>query len=149
METISPTSTIRDLNDFYFFHAVVTHHGFSAAERATRISKGTLSKGVARLEERLQVRLLERTTRKLRVTEVGRAFYEQCQVILAGVEAAEAAAAQAFAEPNGMVRVSCPQGLIQNLVAEILPGFMNVYPKVRVQLRVINRPADLVDDGID
>jgi DNA-binding transcriptional LysR family regulator len=140
---------MQDLNDFYFFHAVVTHQGFSAAARAIGVRKGTLSKSVARLEERLHVRLLERTTRKLRMTEVGRAFYEQCQVILAGVEAAEAAAAEAYAEPNGMVRVSCPQGLIQHLIADILPGFMKVYPKVRVQLKVINRPADLVDDGID
>ncbi|GBR08827.1 hypothetical protein AOE01nite_27350 [Acetobacter oeni] len=58
-------------------------------------------------------------------------------------------AAKAYAEPNGMVRVSCPQGLIQRLISEILPDFMTAYPKVRVQLKVINRPADLVDDGID
>lgn len=140
---------MKDLNDFYLFHAVATHQGFSAASRIIGVPKGTLSKSVARLEDRLQVRLLERTTRKLRMTEVGRAFYEQCQVILAGVEAAEAAAAQAYAEPNGMVRVSCPQGLIQSLFAELLPGFMNVYPKVRIQVKVINRPADLVDDAID
>jgi len=140
---------MRDLNDFYSFYAVVTHKGFSAAERATDIPKGTLSKAVSRLEDRLQVRLIERTTRKLRTTELGRAFYEQCEVILAGVEAAEAAAAQAYAEPNGMVRVSCPQGLIQNLITEILPSFMKVHPKVRIQLKVINRPADLVDDAID
>lgn len=140
---------MHDLNDFYYFHAVVTHHGFSAATRAIGVPKGTLSKRIAHLEDRLQVRLLERTTRKLRVTEVGRAFYEQCQIVLAGVEAAEAAAAQAYAEPNGMVRISCPQGLIQNLIADILPGFMKVYPKVRVQVKVINRRADLVDDEID
>ncbi|RRD22380.1 LysR family transcriptional regulator [Brucellaceae bacterium VT-16-1752] len=140
---------MQDLNDFYFFHAVVTHQGFSAAARAIGVPKGTLSKAVTRLEDRLHVRLLERTTRKLRMTDVGRAFYEQCQVILAGVEAAEAAAAEAYAEPNGLVRMSCPQGLIQHLIADVLPGFMKVYPKVRVQLKVINRPADLVDDGID
>lgn len=140
---------MRDLNDFLAFHAVVKHGGFSAAERATGLPKATLSKAVARLEERLQLRLLERTTRKLRITPLGQAFYEQCQIILEGVESAEAVAAQAHSEPNGLLRISCPQGLIQHLIADILPGFMVVYPRVRVVMKVINRPADLVDDGVD
>ncbi|MFX4086902.1 LysR family transcriptional regulator [Sphingobium yanoikuyae] len=140
---------MRDLNDYYLFHAVVTHRGFSAAQRATGITKGTLSKAVARLEDRLGVRLLERTTRKLGTTEVGRAFYEQVEIMLTGADGAEAAAAQAHAEPCGLVRVACPQGLIQNLFGEILPRFMLAYPKVRLQLKVINRRADFVDDAID
>ena len=140
---------MRDLNDFYLFHAVVMHHGFSAAERATGVPKGSLSKAVARLEDRLGVRLLERTTRKLRATDVGRAFYEQVEVMLGGADAAEAAAAEAHAEPCGLVRVACPQGLIQNLFTEILPQFMLAYPRVRAQLKVINRRADFVDDAID
>src|SRR3546814_11348254 len=82
---------MRDLNDFYFFHAVVTHKGFSAAERATGTPKGTLSKAVSRLEDRLQVRLIERTTRKLRTTEVeiGRASCRErvCQYVLISVVA--------------------------------------------------------------
>lgn len=140
---------MQDLNDFYYFHAVVTYHGFSAAARQIGVPKATLSKRVAKLEERLQVRLLERSTRQSRMTDVGRAFYEHCQSILAGAEAAEAAAAQSHAEPQGIVRVSCPQGLIQNLVEDLLPGFMKQYPKVRVQLKVINRRADLIDDRVD
>lgn len=140
---------MKNLNDFYLFHAVATHQGFSAAERAIGVQKGTLSKGVARLEDELNVRLLDRTTRKLRLTDVGRAIFEQSEVILAGVEAAEDIAARAHTEPRGFVRLSCPQGLLQNLVADVLPGFMNVYPDVRVQLKVINRRADLVEDGID
>jgi DNA-binding transcriptional LysR family regulator len=140
---------MQDLNDFRYFHAVVSHQGFTAASRVIGVPKGTLSKSVARLEDRLRVRLLERTTRKLRMTDVGRAFFEQCQGILARVEIAEGIAAQARAEPNGMVRLSCPQGLIQNLVDDILPGFLNTYPAVRVHVKVINRPADLVDDNVD
>ncbi|MCC4118589.1 LysR family transcriptional regulator [Aromatoleum toluclasticum] len=138
-----------DLNDFYYFHAVVTYHGFSAAARQIGVPKATLSKRVAKLEERLQVRLLERSTRQSRMTDVGRAFYEHCQTMLAGAEAAESAAAQSHAEPQGIVRVSCPQGLIQNLVEDLLPGFMTQYPKVRVQLKVINRRADLIEDRVD
>jgi DNA-binding transcriptional LysR family regulator len=138
-----------DLNDFMSFHAVATNQGFSAAARTIGVPKGTLSKSVTRLEARLKVRLLDRTTRKLCLTEVGRAVFEQCQVILAGGEAAAGAAAAANAEPSGLVRMSCLQGLIQNLIADILPGFMKVYPRVRVEMKVINRRADLIEDQID
>ncbi|MGQ4878628.1 LysR family transcriptional regulator [Billgrantia sp. LNSP4103-1] len=140
---------MHDLNDLYYFHAVVTYHGFSAASRHIGVPKGTLSKRIARLEERLKVRLLERSTRKIRTTDVGHAFYEHCQTVLAGAEAAETVAAQAYAEPNGVVRLSCPQGLIQNLIEEVLPAFMKTYPKVRVHMQVFDRRADLIEDRLD
>ncbi|WP_210529517.1 LysR family transcriptional regulator [Rubellimicrobium arenae] len=140
---------MQDLNDLAFFHAVATHQGFSAAARATGLPKATLSKRVALLEERLGIRLLERTTRRLRLTDVGQSVYEQVDAMLAGAEAAEAVAARAQTEPNGMVRVSCPQGLIQDLLIDILPGFLSRHPKVRVQIKVLNRRADLVEDGVD
>jgi DNA-binding transcriptional LysR family regulator len=69
--------------------------------------------------------------------------------MLAGVEAATAVAAEARVEPQGMIRLSCPQGLIQGLFAEVLPGFLLAYPNVRVQVRMFNRPVDLIDDGVD
>lgn len=140
---------MQDLNDLAFFHAVATHQGFSAAARATGLPKATLSKRVALLEERLGVRLLERTTRRLRLTDVGQSVYEQVEAMLAGAEAAEAVAARAQAEPNGMVRVSCPQVMLQDLVIGILTGFLRRHPKVRVQLKILNRPADLVEDRVD
>lgn len=138
-----------DLNDFYYFHTVVIHQGFSAASRKTGIPKSTLSKHIARLEERLQVRLLERSTRRLRTTDLGQAIFDQCQTMLAGVEAAHTAVAQARGEPTGIVRVSCPQGLIQSLIADVLPKFMTAYPQVRVQMKVMNRRADLIEDNVD
>ncbi len=140
---------MQDLNDFYFFHAVVTHGGFSAAARQIGVPKGTLSKHVAKLEDRLGVRLLERSTRRLRTTEIGRGVYEHCQSLLAGAEAAEAVAAQAQGEPRGTVRMSCPHGLIQDLIADLLPPFMEAHPKLRVQLKVIGRRVDLIEDGVD
>lgn len=140
---------MQDLNDLYYFHAVATHSGFSAAARATGVPKATLSKRVSQLEDRLGVRLLERTTRRLRLTDVGQAFYEECEGVLAGAEAAEAVAAHAQVEPNGMVRVSCPQGMLQDLVIDILPEFLRRHPRVRVQLKILNRPADLVEDRVD
>jgi DNA-binding transcriptional LysR family regulator len=138
-----------DLNDLAYFHAVAVHKGFTAAARATGIAKATLSKRVAVLEERLGVRLLERTTRSLRLTEVGEAVMAQADAMLANAEAAFSAAALAQADPNGVVRVACPQGLIQDLLIDLLPVFLARFPKVKVQVKVINRRADLVEDGVD
>ena len=140
---------MQDLNDYFYFHAVVRYQGFSAASRHIGVPKGTLSKRIARLEERLQVRLLERSTRKVRVTEVGQSFFEHCETVLEGAEAAETVAAQAHAEPNGVVRLNCPQGLIQNLIEDLLPAFMKAYPKIRVHMEVLERRADLIEDRLD
>lgn len=140
---------MRDFNDFYYFYEVVNNAGFSAAARRTGLPKSTLSKRVARLERTLDVRLLERSTRHVRVTEIGRAFYEHCRAVIADAEAAEAVIAQARAEPQGLVRVSCPTGLMQNLIATLLPAFLAAHPKVDVQLRVMNRRVDLIEDRID
>ncbi len=79
---------LRDLNDLYFFAAVVEHGGFSAAGRALGIPKSRLSKRVAQLEERLGVRLLQRTTRRFVVTEVGERFYTHCRAVLEEAQAA-------------------------------------------------------------
>jgi DNA-binding transcriptional LysR family regulator len=138
-----------DANDYVALHAVLMHGGFSAASRRLGLPKGTLSKRVARLEERLGVRLLERTTRDVRATEVGRQVFEQAQLIVSGLGAAAAAAASAQAEPNGVLRLGSPQGLIHGMLAEILPGFLRSHPKICLHLEELNRPADLVRDRID
>ena len=138
-----------DPNDYVAFHAVLVHGGFSAAARHLRTPKGTLSKRIARLESQLGVRLLERSTRHVRPTEVGRRVFDHAELIVVGLDAAAAVAAEAQAEPNGLVRLSCPQGLIHDLLTEILPAFLQAYPKVRLHLEQLNRPADLVEDDVD
>lgn len=138
-----------DLNDLYFFHAVAAHKGFTAASRATGVAKATLSKRVAILEDRMGIRLLERTTRSLRLTAVGTSVFERVDDMLASADAAASAAAEAQAEPTGVVRVACPQGLIQDLLIDLLPDFLQRFAKIRVQLKVINRRADLIEDGVD
>ena len=140
---------MQDLNDLYFFHTVVSCHGFAAGARRIGVPKSTLSKRVARLENRLQVRLLERTTRSLRTTDVGRDVYEQCQAMLDAAQAAEAAVTQSLAEPQGLVRVSCPPSQIQYMMLDLLPSFLARFPKVRIHLQVFHRPADLIDDRVD
>jgi DNA-binding transcriptional LysR family regulator len=147
----SPTSptAMRDLNDVQYFAAVVEHHGFSAAARALNLPKSSVTRHIADLEARLGVRLLERSTRSVRCTEVGEAFYEQCRAILGDFDAAESAVAVQRAEPIGLVRVSCPTGLSQFGLAKILPKFLSLYPKVRLQVLATNRAIDLVEDNVD
>lgn len=136
-----------DLNDLYFFAGVVKHGGFSPASRALGIAKSRLSKHVARLEDRLGVRLIERTTRRFKVTEPGEILFEQANAVVASADAAETLMASARSEPRGVVRVSCPPGLARQLEV-VLPGFLQSYPHVRVHVTVVNRQVDLIDERI-
>jgi DNA-binding transcriptional LysR family regulator len=140
---------MHDLNDVQFFVAVVESQGFSAAARNLNLPKSSVSRRVSSLEARLGVRLIERSPRSLRLTEVGVSFYERCRAILADLDAAEREVAVQRGEPIGLVRMSCPTGLAQFVLAKILPGFLFRYPKVRLQVLATNRKIDLVDDNVD
>ncbi|WP_343714361.1 LysR family transcriptional regulator [Inquilinus sp.] len=137
-----------DLNDYVYFAEVVAHGGFAPAGRALHQPKSKLSRRIARLEARLGVRLIERSTRRFQVTEVGRAFYERCRAIMLDAEQAEAVVAQAQAEPHGRVRFSCPTGLVE-ILAPIIPLYLARFPKVRLQMIAIDRPVDLIAERID
>jgi DNA-binding transcriptional LysR family regulator len=140
---------MHDLNDVQFFAAVVENQGFSAAARTLNLPKSSVSRRIANLEARLGVRLIERSTRSLRLTEIGVSFYERCRAILADLDAAEREVAVQRGEPVGLVRMSCPTGLAQFVLAKILPDFLARYPKVRLQILATNRAIDLVEDNID
>ena len=140
---------MRDLNDLFAFAKVVQHGGFSAAARALHVTKSSLSKRVARLEERYGVRLIERSTRGFRITPVGQEVHKQCETVVAAAEAAAVVAAEAIAIPKGTVRVACPPGLLPNMLTPMLSGFMAAYPEVRLALAVSNRRVDLVEEGFD
>ena len=140
---------MHDLNDVKFFVAVAENQGFSAAARILNLPKSSVSRRISKLEARLGVRLIERSTRSLRLTEVGTSFYERCRAILADLDAAEREVAIQRGEPAGLVRMSCPTGLAQFVLARILPDFLTRYPKVRLQVLATNRALDLVDDNID
>lgn len=139
---------MRDFNDLNFFAAVVAHGGFSAAARALAVPKSRLSRRVAALETRLGVRLIERSTRRFSVTEVGEDVYRHARAAIAEAEAIDEAAARLKAEPQGLVRVSCPQGP-ERLVAADLPRLLKLHPRLRVQAVVTNRRIDLIEEGID
>lgn len=141
--------TLPDLNDLYFFAAVVEHGGFSAASRALNVPKSRLSKRVSQLEEGLGVRLLQRTTRKFVVTEAGERFYRHCQAMLAEARAATEDVATLRGEPSGVVRVSCPVLLTQSLLAPMLPAFLSRHPQVQLRVFSSNRRIDVIGEGFD
>ncbi|HEV2363200.1 MAG TPA: LysR family transcriptional regulator [Caulobacteraceae bacterium] len=139
---------IGDLNDLAFFAAVAGEGGFSAGARALGVPKSRLSRRVAALEQRLGVRLIERTSRRFAITEVGQDVLGHARAALAEAEAIADAAARLKSEPQGLVRVSCPQGA-DRLLAARLPEFLARYPRLRVQLIVSNRRVDLIGEGVD
>ncbi len=145
---MSRTIKDADLNDYLYFAEAVAHGGFAAASRALKIPKSKLSRRVSGLESRLGVRLIERSTRYFRVTELGQAFYQRCRTILDVAEDAEAIVAESRDEPSGDVRFSCPTGLLE-IVAPTLPHFLDEFPNVRLQMIAVDRAVDLVQDAVD
>jgi len=140
---------MQDLNDLFYFSIVVEKNGFAAAGRALGIPKSRLSRRISQLEERLGVRLLQRSTRRFAVTDAGQRFYGHCQAVMAEAQAAEEAVAQLTSEPRGLVRVSCPVSITQNVMANILPGFAEKFPQVKLLVLSTNRRIDLINEGID
>lgn len=139
---------VHDLNDLRYFGAVVAHGGFAPSGRALRLPKSKLSRRVAALEERLGARLIERSSRRFRVTEIGQAYYEQCQLALAAADRAEAIVEASLSEPRGTVRFACPTGLFPT-ISTILPDFLTLYPKGRVQIIPGDQPIDLIAERVD
>ena len=140
---------MQDLNDMLYFAEVVERGGFAAAGRALGIPKSRLSRRIAELEANLGVRLLQRTTRKLSLTEVGSAYLRHCQAMRDAAQAAQDTVAQVQSEPRGTVRVTCPVTLSQTVLAPLVPRFLAQYPEVRLEMQVVNRPVNVVEEGID
>jgi DNA-binding transcriptional LysR family regulator len=140
---------MQDLNDMLFFAEVVERGGFAAAGRALGVPKSRLSRRVADLETQLGVRLLQRTTRKLSLTDVGETYLRHCQALRESAQAAANAVAQVQTEPRGTLRVVCPVTLAQTLLAELMPVFLARHPLVRMELQVSNRVVNLVEEGVD
>ena len=140
---------MQDLNDLYYFVQVVDHAGFAPAGRALGIPKSKLSRRIALLEERLDARLLQRSTRSFAVTELGQAYYSRCKAMLVEAEAAQTVIEATHAEPCGTVRLSCPIGLLHARVGTMLAAFAVKYPDVTVQLVALNRAVDVISEGLD
>lgn len=140
---------VQDWNELFYFAQVVRHGSFAAAARALHIPKSRLSRRVADLELRLGLRLLQRTTRRLALTEVGQRFVAHCEAMLEQADAAQNLAREASARPSGLLRVSCPGPMAQDQLAAILPKFLASVPELRLELLVVNRAVDLLQERVD
>ena len=140
---------MQDFNDMLFFAEVVDAGGFAPAGRRLGVPKSKLSRRIAELEARLGIRLLQRTTRKLSLTEAGEIYHRHCVAMREQAEAADEAVARVQSEPRGTVRVTCPVTLAQTTIGPILPRFLAAHPQVRMELQVTNRVIDLVQEGVD
>jgi len=140
---------MEDLNDIYFFASVVQYSGFSAAARTIGVEKTRLSRRIAALERRLGVRLLQRTTRALALTEAGQRFFERCVATVEGAQAAYDSVAELRREPAGLVRLSSPVLLTQRCLAHVLPDYMTVHQKVSVFVEATDRTVNVIEERFD
>ncbi|MEO5807320.1 LysR substrate-binding domain-containing protein [Devosia sp.] len=139
----------QDLARIRAFVQVFDSGGFSAAARQHGRSKALLSKYVTDLEDYLGVRLMNRTTRKLGLTEAGEAYYREASTLLQQLDDLDATITDQTAEPRGLLRVSAPRNFGEDTLAPVIFAFLAKYPKVSLDLRLEDRYVDLVDEGID
>jgi DNA-binding transcriptional LysR family regulator len=140
---------MQDLNDLRFFAEVVEQNGFAAAARKLGMPRSRLSRRIGLLEERLGVRLLQRSTRRFAVTGIGQEYYRHCVAMMVEAEAAQETIDRLRSEPQGVVRMSCPSSMIYFQVGEMIARFMAECPKVEVSLESTNRQVDVIREGFD
>jgi len=138
-----------DLNEIVVFARVVETGSFTAAAHALGLPKSTVSRKIAQLEERLDARLLQRTTRKLSLTEIGKAYYERCQRIVTDIAEAEQMVSDLQAAPRGLLRVTTPVDLGGLYFGALIAEFLTANPEIQVELLVSDRVFDLVDERFD
>ncbi|MBE7452357.1 MAG: LysR family transcriptional regulator [Kofleriaceae bacterium] len=138
-----------DLNEIVVFAKVVETRSFTAAAQQLGLPKSTVSRKVSQLEERLSARLIQRTTRKLSLTEIGQAFYERCARIVTDIALAEQFVTDMQSTPRGILRVSAPVDLGSFRLAELTARFLAEHPDLHVHLDLTDRLVDLVDEAYD
>jgi DNA-binding transcriptional LysR family regulator len=136
-----------DLNQMFLFVRVAQAGGFSAASRQLGVPKSTLSRKVSDLEERLGARLLQRTTRKLGLTDAGRVYYDQAARIVADAQIAEQAVGRLQTLPRGLLRVTAPLSFA--MLAPIVVEYLRKHRDVQVDLVCSDRTFNLIEDGFD
>lgn len=131
------------------FARVVETGSFTAAAQALHSAKSSVSETVRTLEERMGVRLLDRTTRRVRPTEAGAAFYRHCRRLLDDLAQARSEAQATHKEPAGRLRIAAPDGFAERYIVPGLPAFLAAYPTIEIELIAGSEAQRLVDEGID
>jgi DNA-binding transcriptional LysR family regulator len=140
---------LRDFSDTVAFVKVVQEGSFTAAARVLKVPKTRISRKVQELEQRLQAQLLNRTTRSLKLTEAGAAYFQRCETIVKDLEDAENAVAELQDHPRGWLRITAPFWLGTRVLAPMLSEFRRFYPEVHPQLLLGNDVVDLLAKEID
>lgn len=140
---------MQDLNDLRLFTEVVEQGGFSAAARKLSIPRSKISRRMAILEKNLGIRLIQRTTRQFQVSDVGHEYYRHCRAMMIEAAAAQNIIDRTQAEPQGIIRISCPSAVIYSKVGQIIAQFMIDYPKTSILLESTNRQVDIIREGFD
>lgn len=131
------------------FARVVELGSITSGGRDLRLTPAVASKRIKELENRLGVRLFNRTTRSLSPTEAGRVFYEETKEILAAIETAEAKVSNFSDTPRGTIRVTAPLGVGRRIIAPLVPQFVEMYPETEIRMRLSDRKVDILADGLD
>ena len=131
------------------FVRVVETENFSATARALNLTPSAVSKLIGRLEDRLGARLLNRTTRRVSLTEEGRTYYQHCTPILAAIDEAEQAITEFLGDPRGLLKVNASTAFAQYHIEPLIPGFLARYPDLRIQLTLSESIVNLVEEEID
>ncbi|WP_421522392.1 LysR family transcriptional regulator [Ochrobactrum quorumnocens] len=134
---------------FCIFTRVVECASFTKAAATLGIPRSSVSAAIIELEARVGARLLHRTTRRVSLTQDGAAFYERCGRVIADVEDAENLFRQTSAKPSGRLRIDVPGRIGRLVIAPALPGFLEYYSQIDIELGVTDRAVDLVQDGVD
>lgn len=138
-----------DLNEMAIFVHVVDAGSFTGAARNLGLPKSTVSRKITQLEERLGVRLIQRTTRSLRLTDTGNAYYNHCSRILSEIEEANIAVTQMQTTPTGTLRITAPVLFGATVLSSLVAEFIEQHPQLNVDLVLSDQPLDLVQEGID
>ena len=140
--------TMDRVSSMLSFVKVVDTGGFTSAARQLNLATSVVTTHVKSLEDRLGVRLLNRTTRSVSLTEAGRVYYERCVQILSEIEDADEAAQVLQSKPKGILRLNTSPG-IPRLIAPSIAEYNNLYPEVTIHLTATSRMLDLVEEGFD
>ena len=146
---MNPAALITLLPDMAVFVRVVDAGSFSGAATQLGVTPSSVSRSITRLEKALASRLLERSTRKLRISESGQEVYQRCREMTLAAGSAVAAAGRFVEAPHGLVRISAPTEFAKTVIHPLIPDFLRRYPAVQVQLLLTDRPVDPLEQAVD